>query len=118
MPTKKLTMTIPTNERVSILNKNGNMLYVQYKDKVGNCENNKITSIYSVNSYSLSKSKLGIILGNPTNFRSSPSAGSKIIAKLNKNEIIEIVSKSNNWYYINFNGQTGFIHKNLIKIKE
>ncbi|MCF8356719.1 MAG: SH3 domain-containing protein [Melioribacteraceae bacterium] len=100
------------------MNKKDNRLFVQYKDNVGYCENNRITSVYSENQYSFSKSKLGMILGNPTNLRSSASTSSKIIAKLNKNEIIEIVSKSNNWYFINFNGQMGFIYKNLIKIKE
>ena len=35
--------------------------------------------------------------------------------KWEKYGILEIISESNNWFYIRYNGRTGYVYKSLIK---
>jgi hypothetical protein len=113
---KKIAIPLPY-EQVSILNEIDDRYLVQLSHVVGYIEKNNITSIFSENNHSLSKSKLGKVLGNPSNLMSSPSIKSIIIKKLEKDDMVEVISILEEWYYINFDGQKGFMHKNLIEIR-
>lgn len=49
------------------------------------------------------------------NLRSGPSTSSRIIKKIHQFETLNVISQSGVWYYVSYNGLTGYVHSgNLI----
>lgn len=60
-------------------------------------------------------SKTAIITVNSLNVRSEPSLNGNILGKLQKDDTIKIISKSNDWIEITYNGQSGWISNQYIQ---
>jgi N-acetylmuramoyl-L-alanine amidase len=60
-------------------------------------------------------SKTAIITVNSLNVRSEPSLNGNIVGKLQKDDTIKIISKSNDWIEITHNGQSGWISDQYIQ---
>ena len=55
------------------------------------------------------------IVGTKVNIRTSPSTTASVITKLS-NSRVSIVDKSSGWYKISFNGKTGWVSSDYIKV--
>ena len=58
----------------------------------------------------------GKVTGNYVNFRSGPSTAYKVIATLPRNTEIKVVAKAGSWYKISYNGSTGYMSADYVKI--
>ncbi|MFS1517133.1 N-acetylmuramoyl-L-alanine amidase [Bacillus sp. SCS-151] len=50
------------------------------------------------------------------NVRQSPSTESEVIGKLLNGEIVDVMDLSGNWAHIQFNNETGYVHKTYLKL--
>ena len=60
-------------------------------------------------------SKTGIITVNSLNVRGEPSLNGNILGKLQKGETVKIISESNDWIEITYNGESGWITSQYIQ---
>ncbi len=59
--------------------------------------------------------KRGIVTGNCVNVRSGPSTENGIVTKVYAGAILELHKLENNWYYINYNGISGYISADYVR---
>ncbi|MCX7921921.1 MAG: SH3 domain-containing protein [Clostridia bacterium] len=64
-----------------------------------------------------SGSKTGVITGDGLNLRESPDTSSKVLTKLSKNTQVTIISDSNGWYKVSYDGKTGWISGQYVTVK-
>lgn len=72
-------------------------------------------SLVLVCSVAMAASQPGQIVGTKVNIRTSPNTTSSVITKLS-NSRVSIVDKSSDWYKISFNGKTGWVSSDYIKV--
>ena len=60
----------------------------------------------------------GTVTGSYVNFRTGPSTSYKVISTLPRNTEIKILAKAGSWYKISYNGSTGYMAADYVKIKE
>ena len=51
----------------------------------------------------------------PLNVRSGPGTNHEVIFLLNANEEVELISKNQNWYKINYNGKIGYVSSKYLE---
>ena len=62
-------------------------------------------------------SGLGLVTKTGVNIRSGPSTDSETVGSIsNKNTVVQVLTKSGNWYYISFGATKGFIRNDLISV--
>ncbi|WP_208872225.1 SH3 domain-containing protein, partial [Paraclostridium sordellii] len=49
------------------------------------------------------------------NMRSGPSTGNSVIGSLKNNEKVEVISESNGWSKIKYNGKEGYVSSTYLK---
>ena len=75
-----------------------------YKVKVKNKKSGWVSSQYvDLNS------KASYVSANRVNFRSGPSTSYSVIGKLSNGDKVEVISTSNGWSKIKYNGKTGYV---------
>lgn len=57
----------------------------------------------------------GIVTGSCVNVRSGPSTGDGIVTKVYAGAIVDLIELSNNWYYINYNGYSGYVCADYVR---
>ena len=76
--------------------------------------------VIPINSYgATSTSQAGIVsvLSGKLNVRKSASTGSTVLASLSKGSYVTLISKSGNWYYVEYaDGKYGYCHSDYIKL--
>ena len=90
-------------DKVEYLGESGSWVKVRYSSKTGYVygdyvekDTSNTTTIKYVNTSSL-------------NFRSGPSTSYSVIGKLSSGDKVEVISTSNGWSKIKYNGQTGYV---------
>lgn len=58
----------------------------------------------------------GMVTGDCVNLRSAPSTDSGVVAKVYGGAVVDLFSLENNWYAVQYNGSTGYIRSDYIKI--
>ena len=58
----------------------------------------------------------GKVTGSYVNYRTGPSTGYQVIATLPRNTEIKILAKAGSWYKISYNGSTGYMSSDYVKI--
>lgn len=58
----------------------------------------------------------GQVTGSYVNFRTGPSTSYRVIATLPRNTEVKVVAKAGSWYKITFNGATGYMVSDYVKI--
>ncbi len=74
-----------------------------------NSLNDKVSS-----NTSYSSSDYAIVLGNKVNVRKRATTSSSIITTVNRNEKVNIISKSGNWYKVKILNTSGYIREDLL----
>ncbi len=72
-------------------------------------------SLVLVCSVAMAAAQPAQIVGTKVNMRSSPDTSASVITKLS-NSRVSIVDKSDGWYKISFNGKTGWVSSDYIKV--
>lgn len=58
----------------------------------------------------------GLITGSCVNIRSAPSTDASILGKVYAGKLVDLISLQNDWYAINYNGSTGYISGDYLKV--
>ncbi|WP_432422528.1 SH3 domain-containing protein [Thermoanaerobacterium thermosaccharolyticum] len=58
----------------------------------------------------------GIVTVSALNVRAGASTSSKVIGVLHAGNIVNLISESNGWYQIDYNGKSGFIYGKYVAI--
>ena len=58
----------------------------------------------------------GLITGSCVNIRSAPSTDASILGKVYAGKLVDLISLQNDWYAINYNGSTGYISSDYLKV--
>ncbi len=72
-------------------------------------------SLVLVCSVAMAATQPGQIVGTKVNIRTSPDTSSSVITKLS-NSKVSIIDYSSDWYKISFNGKTGWVNSDYIKV--
>ncbi len=110
-------------ERVTIKGKTGDWYNIDYNGKPGYIykdfvrEFNGDSPTKPVEKPSATSSSKGEVVNVSTNLRmrSSASTSASIVGYLNSGDKFNIKEKSGEWYLIELNGKTGYIHKDYVK---
>ena len=62
------------------------------------------------------KDPKGVITGNYVNVRSGPSTDTSILTKVSTGVTVELVSLSDNWYAVRYNGMDGYICADYVRL--
>lgn len=58
----------------------------------------------------------GLVTGSCVNVRSAPSTDASILGKVYSGKLVDLISLQNDWYAINYNGSTGYISSDYLKV--
>ena len=58
----------------------------------------------------------GVVTGSSVNVRSGPSTGDGVVTQLNAGTVVELISLNNNWYKISYEGVSGYISGDYVKL--
>lgn len=58
----------------------------------------------------------GMLTTSNVSFRQGPSTATPSLKKLKKNTAVTVISKQGDWYYIELNGQYGYVYQSYIRI--
>ena len=60
----------------------------------------------------------GYVTGNYVRLRKGPSTNDAIITTLNRGTSVKVIGKTNGWYQIRYNGNTGYMSADYVKLGE
>ncbi|CEO32308.1 mannosyl-glycoprotein endo-beta-N-acetylglucosamidase [[Clostridium] sordellii] len=63
----------------------------------------------------VSVGKTKVVVATSLNVRSGPSTGNSVIGSLKNNEKVEVISESNGWSKIKYNGKEGYVSSTYLK---
>ena len=63
----------------------------------------------------VSVSKTKVVVATSLNVRSGPSTGNSVIGSLKNNDKVEVISESNGWSKIKYNGKEGYVSSTYLK---
>lgn len=58
----------------------------------------------------------GLITGSCVNVRSTPSTDASILGKVYSGKLVDLISLQDGWYAVNYNGSTGYISSDYLKV--
>ncbi|WP_283592724.1 SH3 domain-containing protein [Paraclostridium bifermentans] len=113
----KIVKVIPKGEKVTVLDSNGSWFKVEYKGKEGYSYKKYLKQNNQDNSEVIqSNLKVSVNKGSSLNVRSGPSTNYKIIGKAKNGHILKATEKTGDWYKIIYDGKTGYVQENFIKV--
>ena len=59
---------------------------------------------------------IGFVNATSLRLRSEPNTASSIITTAPRNECVAVISKTGNWYKVNYNLQVGYMHENYLNV--
>lgn len=60
----------------------------------------------------------GTVTGKTVRIRTSPSTSADVVTNAYKNDTLEVISKTENWYKVNYEGKEGYISADYVSVKE
>ena len=72
-------------------------------------------SLVLICSVAMAATQSGQIVGTKVNIRTSPDTSSSIVTKLSNSKVL-IIDKADSWYKISFDGKTGWVSSDYIKV--
>ena len=102
----KVLAKLPIGEVVNLQTFSKNWYSININGKTGYIHKKHVTIVNT-------KPKPEVVVANksPTNVREGASTKSNVLTKVKRGKILNVQTFSKNWYSININGQTGYIHK-------
>ena len=112
--------SLKNNERVEVISESNGWSKIKYNGKEGYVSS---TYLKDSNEGGTSKpdekpnvgTKIKVVAATSLNVRSGPSTGHGIIGSLKNNEKVEVISESNGWSKIKYNGKEGYVSSTYLK---
>ncbi|WP_338658213.1 SH3 domain-containing protein [Paraclostridium sordellii] len=112
--------SLKNNEKVEVISESNGWSKIKYNGKEGYVSS---TYLKDSNEGGTSKpdekpsveTKIKVVVATSLNVRSGPSTGHGIIGSLNNNEKVEVISESNGWSKIKYNGKEGYVSSTYLK---
>ncbi len=116
--------SLKNNEKVEVISESNGWSKIKYNGKEGYVSS---TYLKDVNEGGNSKpnetpnpkpnveTKTKVVVATSLNVRSGPSTGHGIIGSLKNNERVEVISESNGWSKIKYNGKEGYVSSTYLK---
>ena len=61
---------------------------------------------------------IGFITGSSVRLRSEANTDSKIVDNTRKGEVVTVISKSGDWYKVNYNLKEGYVHGDYVNVSK
>ncbi|MDU6113051.1 MAG: SH3 domain-containing protein [Paeniclostridium sordellii] len=112
--------SLKNNEKVEVISESNGWSKIKYNGKEGYVSS---TYLKDSNEGGTSKpdekpnvgAKIKVVAATSLNVRSGPSTGHGIIGSLKNNEKVEVISESNGWSKIKYNGKEGYVSSTYLK---
>ncbi len=112
--------SLKNNEKVEVISESNGWSKIKYNGKEGYVSS---TYLKDSNEGGTSKpdekpnveTKIKVVTATSLNVRSGPSTGHGIIGSLKNNEKVEVISESNGWSKIKYNGKEGYVSSTYLK---
>ncbi|WP_057585890.1 SH3 domain-containing protein [Paraclostridium sordellii] len=112
--------SLKNNEKVEVISESNGWSKIKYNGKEGYVSS---TYLKDSNEGGTSKpdekpnvgTKIKVVVATSLNVRSGPSTGHGIIGSLKNNEKVEVISESNGWSKIKYNGKEGYVSSTYLK---
>ncbi|CEQ02556.1 mannosyl-glycoprotein endo-beta-N-acetylglucosamidase [[Clostridium] sordellii] len=108
--------SLKNNEKVEVISESNGWSKIKYNGKEGYVSS---TYLKDSNEGGTSKpdveTKIKVVAATSLNVRSGPSTGHGIIGSLKNNEKVEVISESNGWSKIKYNGKEGYVSSTYLK---
>ena len=111
--------SLKQNDKVEVISESNGWSKIKFNGKEG-----YVSSIYLKDSDSgntgggsenPNPSNNKIVTATSLNVRSGPSTSDSVIGSLRQNEVVEVISESNGWSKIKFNGKEGYVSSDYLK---
>ncbi|EQK42070.1 mannosyl-glycoendo-beta-N-acetylglucosamidase domain protein, possible enterotoxin [[Clostridium] bifermentans ATCC 638] len=111
--------SLKQNDKVEVISESNGWSKVKFSGKEG-----YVSSIYLKDSDSgntgggsetPNPSNNKIVTATSLNVRSGPATSNSVIGSLRQNEVVEVISESNGWSKIKFNGKEGYVSSDYLK---
>ena len=93
---------IPAGTSVKVISSSNGWDYVEYDGQKGYCSNSYLVATNEVPTVKK-------ITTDNLNFRTGPSTSNSIISTIPKNTVVDVISTSNGWSKIKYNGKEGYV---------
>ncbi|MFL0505308.1 SH3 domain-containing protein, partial [Ureibacillus sp. 179-F W5.1 NHS] len=107
----KILLTIPKGKAVNYISKSGTWYKVSYNGKTG-----WVSSEYIKITNSVATTKTTYTTTANLNLRSTNSTKGSILLTIPKGKAVNYISKSGDWYKVTYNGKTGWVSSEYIKV--
>lgn len=105
--TSEVLDQIDAGEKVSVIKKTDDWYQVEFEGNTGYLRNDFITFQYC-----------GYVKGSGINIRSLPNTESDVVTTLGSGDKVSILGKTDDWYNVSYDSQTGYIREDLITFDE
>ncbi|UPM53622.1 C40 family peptidase [Gottfriedia acidiceleris] len=109
--------SVNKNQKLDVISLSNGWYKIKFNGSIGYISASyvgKVTeSNNSINSQVISSGKY-ISTGNGVHIRSGAGTSYQILGSVNKNQRLDVISVSNGWYKINYNGVTGYISSSYV----
>ena len=106
--TSSIVGKIPQNTTLTIQEKSGNWYKVTYDGKTGYVSADYVT-------LTTDTTTTGVVNATTLNVRKSGSTGAEIVGTLKNGTVINLVSKSGDWYYMTYGSLKGYVSAEFVK---
>lgn len=122
--TARVIGSVKKNEKITVLSNSNGWAKITYNNTTGYVSSNYITladqsittsSTSNTANYKQTDSSKYVVTTNSLNVRSGATTSSNKIGKLSYGQSVSVVSLSNNWYKINYNGSTGYVSADYVE---
>lgn len=106
--------TVPEGTKFAILADDGEWAQVSVDGTIGYASMDYITSAAGDSDFTVGE---GRISADDVNFRSAPSTSSDVLGRFQSGTSVSVVGVSNDWFKVQFAGQTGFVHPDYLTME-
>ena len=102
--------------KVEYIGTSGDWINIKYNGKVGYAHKDYVSSVNNNSTDNSVKSKK-IVTASSLNFRSGPSTSASKIGSIPNGSEVGVISESNGWSKVNYNGKTGYVSSSYLADK-
>ncbi|WGX77233.1 SH3 domain-containing protein [Paraclostridium bifermentans] len=109
--------SLKQNDKVEVISESNGWSKIKFNGKEGYVSSTYLKDSDGGNTGGGSEnpSNSKIVTATSLNVRSGPSTSSSKIGSLRQNEVVEVISESNGWSKIKFNGKEGYVSSDYLK---
>ncbi|GAA0699462.1 hypothetical protein GCM10008904_04710 [Paraclostridium ghonii] len=108
--------SLKQNEKVEVISESNGWSKIKYNGKEGYVSSSYLKDYSGGNTNpNPAPSKTKVVTATSLNVRSGASTNSSVMGSLKQNEKVEVISESNGWSKIKYNGKEGYVSSSYLK---